>query len=72
MKKKKKKGKKRRKTHNIDNGKVNVKDVREGKDRTDTYYKRSRNILKAAETLHSLTKAEIKVDVVLNWDWGGT
>ena len=49
----------RRTPVNIGNGKVNMKDLHDGRDHTDAYYKWFRGLVKTAETLHSLTKTDI-------------
>lgn len=45
-------------------------DLRAGKDRADTYYKRGRGLKKAAETLHKLTNAHVRVEILPTWPSG--
>ncbi len=62
-------GKKKKKIRNIKDGKIMVAE-REGQDKTDTYYKRSRCLVKAAESLHVITGANVKAENVPTWPLG--
>ncbi len=61
--------KKKKKIRNIKDGKIVVAE-REGRDKTDTYYKRSRSLVKAAESLHVITGAHVKAEIVPTWPQG--
>lgn len=62
--------KKKRKLVYIINGHVNTKDRREGKKKTDTYYKQSIRLVQASKDLYSITGAEVKVETLPNWPEG--
>ena len=61
---------KKKNLRHIKDGKVNVTTARTGKDRTDSYFKRSHGIVKAAKALHNITETEVHVDCVPTWPSG--
>ncbi len=42
-------------------------DERQGKFKTDAYYKRSQGLLQTGEALHRITDAHVKVEVIPTW-----
>ncbi len=57
------------KRHFTQEGHISTEE-RSGKDRSDTYYKRSRGLLQAAEALHKITRAHVKVETIPTWPHG--
>ncbi len=61
--------KKKRQKRNIIEGHITTTE-RSGKDRSDAYFKRSRNLIKSAEDLHTITGAHVKAQVIPTWNHG--
>lgn len=60
----------RKRGHNFDgDGHIKIQ-LRTGKERADTYFKRSKTLVKNGKQIHQLTKAHVRVNVIPVWEGG--